>query len=376
MSSVVQISSFVTQVSSRTKSALFPVYSVTKHSGFVRSDEYFKKSVHSKDISKYNLVKKGQFAYATIHLDEGSIGFAHEDCAISPMYTVFEPDYERVDKIYLYYALKSPTLMAHYQNLGSGSVHRRKSVPFEKFTELKLFLPPLDEQKRIAAILDQADELRRQRQRALNRLGQLGQSIFHEMFGDPATNPKGFEAFPLGDVIEFVGGSQPAKSYFLYEDGPDRVRFVQIRDFRTDKYPTWVPKNLAKRPFSEDDVMIGRYGPPVFQIFRGLSGTYNVALMKAKPKQHLTSDFIFYLLQEPKLHSYVVTNSERTAGQSGVNLDLLEKYPAYAPPVDLLKEFSERIAFVSSLVRAQNEAHASAESLFASLQGQAFRGEL
>lgn len=282
----------------------------------------------------------------------------------------------RVDPNYLRHFLISdvfhPQFMQTVAGVG-GSLLRARP---EGVKEISLFLPPLHEQKRIAAILDQADELRRKRQRAIDRLNQLGQAIFHEMFGDPATNPKGFEALPLGEAVDFIGGSQPAKSHFLYEDGPDRVRFVQIRDFRTDKYPTWVPKALAKRPFSEDDVMIGRYGPPVFQIFRGLSGTYNVALMKAKPRLHLTSDFVFYLLQEPKLHSFVVANSERTAGQSGVNLDLLEKYPAYAPPATLLSAFSDRIAALIKQESACSLAGRNAEALFSSLQHRAFQGEL
>lgn len=278
----------------------------------------------------------------------------------------------KVDASFLYWWLKCHR--AEIELLGNGATFKEVSKTVVERIEVPL--PPLDEQKRIAAILDHADELRRKRQRAIDRLNQLGQAIFHDMFGDPATNPKGFEALPLGDAVEFIGGSQPAKSHFLYEDGPDRVRFVQIRDFRTDKYPTWVPKALAKRPFTEDDVMIGRYGPPVFQIFRGLSGTYNVALMKAKPKLHLTSDFVFYLLQEPKLHSFVVANSERTAGQSGVNLDLLEKYPAYAPPAALLREYSDRIADVDGQARAYREASMAAERLFASLQHRAFQGEL
>lgn len=277
-----------------------------------------------------------------------------------------------VDASFLYWWLKCHR--ADIELLGNGATFKEVSKAIVERIEIPL--PPLNDQKRIAAILDQADELRRKRQRAIARLNQLGQAIFHEMFGDPATNPKGFEALPLGDVVEFIGGSQPAKSHFLYEGGPDRVRFVQIRDFRTDKYPTWVPKALAKRPFEQDDVMIGRYGPPVFQIFRGLSGTYNVALMKAKPKMHLTSDFVFYLLQEPKLHSFVVANSERTAGQSGVNLDLLEKYPAYAPPVALLREFSDRVADADSQARAYREASMATDRLFASLQHRAFRGEL
>ena len=287
---------------------------------------------------------------------------------------ILVPNPTIIDSYYLAHLIQTPRARKFLESEASGATMLNLNP--SAAAKLPVPLPSLQEQKRIASILDQADELRRKRRRAIDHLNQLGQAIFHEMFGDPATNPKGFEALPLGDAVEFIGGSQPAKSHFLYEDGPDRVRFVQIRDFRTDKYPTWVPKALAKRPFTEEDVMVGRYGPPVFQIFRGLSGTYNVALMKAKPKLHLTSDFVFYLLQEPKLHSFVVANSERTAGQSGVNLDLLEKYPAYAPPAALLREFSDRIADVNSQARAHREASMAAERLFASLQHRAFRGEL
>lgn len=278
----------------------------------------------------------------------------------------------KVDASYLYWWLKCHR--AQLELLGNGATFKEVSKAIVERIEIPL--PSLDEQKRIAAILDQADDVRRKRQCAINRLGELGQAIFVEMFGDPATNPKGFDPLPLGEVVQFVGGAQPAKSHFLYEDGPDRVRFVQIRDFRTDKYATYVPKNLAKRPFTEDDVMIGRYGPPVFQIFRGLSGTYNVALMKAKPRLHLNSDFVYYLLQVPKLHSYVVSNSERTAGQSGVNLDLLEKYPCYAPPENLILEFSRRISTLSCLIKAMSSAGDQSNALFLSIQNRAFRGEL
>jgi type I restriction enzyme S subunit len=108
---------------------------------------------------------------------------------------------------------------------------------------------------------------------------------------------------------------------------------VQIRDFRTDKFPTFIPKILARRHFDENDVMIGRYGPPVFQILRGLSGSYNVALMKALPTSAMSKNYLFHLLQEPRLHHYIVANSERTAGQSGVNLTLLETIKIPVPPL-------------------------------------------
>jgi type I restriction enzyme S subunit len=281
-------------------------------------------------------------------------------------------DPKKVDARYLFRWLES----RRDQLLADGLGIAQKNLSAGYLRALEIPLPPLEEQKRIAAILDQADALRRLRQRAIDRLNTLGQAIFYEMFGDPATNPFAFDSCYLGQIIEFIGGSQPPKANFLYENGPGRVRFVQIRDFRTDDYKTYVPEYLAKRPFQEDDVMIGRYGPPVFQIFRGLSGTYNVALMKAQPAGGVTKDFVYYLLQEHKLHSYVVANSERTAGQSGVNLRLLEGYPAYKPPMEKQLEFSERIREVDKLVKEATKQQGTTEHLFSSLQHRAFRGEL
>lgn len=280
----------------------------------------------------------------------------------------------KLDRRYLAYFLRQPDMVAKANSLATGANLPRLSP--KALEQIEIPLPPLEEQKRIAGILDQADALRRLRARALEKLNTLGQTVFQEMFGDPVTNPKGFKTAILGEIIDFVGGSQPAKSHFKYEDGPGLVRFVQTRDFRTDAYKTFIPKTLAKRPFSENDVIIGRYGPPVFQIFRGLSGTYNVALMKAAPKGNITSDFIYYLLQEAKLHAYVVANSERTAGQSGVNLNLLEKYPAYEPPKELQSAFSQRVQTITQQRKYLEASVAMGESLFLSLQSAAFQGKL
>jgi len=91
----------------------------------------------------------------------------------------------------------------------------------------------------------------------------------------------------LGEVCEIIGGSQPSKTKFIYQDKKDYIRLIQVRDFRTDKYITYIPISDAKRKCTKDDIMIGRYGPPIFGIFRGLEGAYNVALMKAIPDECL-----------------------------------------------------------------------------------------
>jgi type I restriction enzyme S subunit len=89
-----------------------------------------------------------------------------------------------------------------------------------------------------------------------------------------------WKVVPFGEVCEISGGSQPPKSNFIYEPKDGYIRLVQVRDYRTDKYMTYVPIEKAKKFCTKSDIMIGRYGPPIFGIFRGIEGAYNVALMK------------------------------------------------------------------------------------------------
>jgi type I restriction enzyme S subunit len=143
----------------------------------------------------------------------------------------------------------------------------------------------------------------------------------------------------LGEVCDFVGGSQPPKSNFVYDlnglDSEQYVRLIQIRDYKSNNHIVYVHRSMAKKFCSKDDVMIGRYGPPLFQILRGLEGAYNVALMKAVPKKtdQLDQNYLFLFLQSPDVQGYVINLSERAAGQTGVNKPALYNYPILLPPI-------------------------------------------
>jgi type I restriction enzyme S subunit len=141
---------------------------------------------------------------------------------------------------------------------------------------------------------------------------------------------------PLSKVCDIVGGSQPPKTDFIYQDKPEYIRLIQIQDYKSDKRKTYIPKSKAKRFCSKEDIMIGRYGPPIFQILRGLDGAYNVALMKASPKDDkvLDREYLYYFLQNKSLLDYIISNSERTAGQDGVRKELLDEYPIPLPPLE------------------------------------------
>ncbi len=138
----------------------------------------------------------------------------------------------------------------------------------------------------------------------------------------------------LGDVCNFQGGSQPPKSTFSTICKDNYVRLIQIRDYKSDNHIVFIPKDKARRFCTEEDVMIGRYGPPVFQILRGLEGAYNVALMKATPDEsQLLKDFLFYFLKTPNVQNYIINLSARAAGQTGLNKATIEPYLIPLPPL-------------------------------------------
>jgi len=135
-----------------------PVLSCTKYDGLVDSLEYFGRQIFSEDISNYKVVKRGQFAYATNHIEEGSIGYqdVYDEAVVSPMYTVFETK-TRVNDAYLYRMLKTELYRHIFESNTSGSVNRRGGLRWSDFAKIKVPLPSLDEQCKIVEVLDAAD---------------------------------------------------------------------------------------------------------------------------------------------------------------------------------------------------------------------------
>src|SRR5690606_30321164 len=115
---------------------------------------------------------------------------------------------------------------------------------------------------------------------------------------DAGVIPEDWHVSIVGNHIGFEGGSQPDKSFFRAMKKPGYCRLIQIRDYKSDNFEVFIPRHLARRFCSQEDIMIGRYGPPVFQILRGLEGAYNVALIKAIPKEGLDREFAYYFLSQ------------------------------------------------------------------------------
>lgn len=156
---VVEIGKVAREVSALNgKDGDLPVLSCTKYDGLVDSLKYFDKQVFSHDTSKYKVVRHGQFAYATNHIEEGSIGYQDLVPAglVSPIYTVFQADAEQIDDSYFYKLLKTEKMRQIFAAQTNASVDRRGSLRWKEFARIHIPLPPLDEQREISAVLDEA----------------------------------------------------------------------------------------------------------------------------------------------------------------------------------------------------------------------------
>lgn len=361
-----------------------PVYSVTKHAGFVPSEEYFNKQVFSRDLSGYKVVHAGEFAYATIHLDEGSIGIAPVDSLISPMYTVFSVDESCVDPQYLVRYLKSPRAIAEYPMLGSGSAERRKSIPFARLSDMEIPLPPIDEQRRIAAILDHADALRAKRREALARLDELTQSIFIDMFGDPATNPKNLEFVTIGDLLE-------SAQYGTSEKNGADGRFAVLRmnnityqgqmDLADLKYTDLPDEKVDRFTVRAGDVLFNRTNSPELvgktAVYRGERPmAFAGYLVRLRVSDGNSPEYISAFLNSRYGKSVLRGMCKSIVGMANINAREVQsiRIPKASPSAQ--REFEQRVALVESSKTGHRNALAELDALFASLQSRAFRGEL
>ena len=279
-----------------------------------------------------------------------------------------------VDSVFLFYYLRELFPITLEMANAKSTVD---SVRLPMLQDFSVLLPPPAEQQRIAAYLDEQcgeiDKVLAKTRESIEEYKKLKQSVITEAVtkGIRPNRPMKSSGIEwIGDIpaewekstvlqcIQFEGGSQPPLSQFVSEPLDGYVRLIQNRDYKTDAYAVYVPLSSVSKFCNENDVMIGRYGPPLFVIHRGLAGAYNVAIMKAIPKL-LHREFMFYYLQNYTLLEYINSFSVRAAGQSGVNPSILKKYVIFIPPMSEQEEIAayldQRCAEIDRLIAKKEQ---------------------
>lgn len=180
------------------------VFSVTKHVGFVPAFEYFGKRVASDALHRYKLVAPGEWAYSTIHIDEGSIArnTLGRPGVVSPMYTTMRVKCTRVVPFYLELLLRSPQMLAVYGDAQQGSVNRRRSLPWKKFAEIEVRLPPVTVQHRVASLIDTVDHTLKRATEAHETSSEIERLVRERLL-------QGDEPTSVGDILTLT--KQPVR---------------------------------------------------------------------------------------------------------------------------------------------------------------------
>lgn len=144
---------------------------------------------------------------------------------------------------------------------------------------------------------------------------------------------EGWVQMKLGDVCDFQGGSQPPKSQFIYSPQEGYVRFLQIRDFASDKNITYIPESKKNRYCNEEDILLGRYGASVGKVLTNKAGAYNVAVIKSIPQVTIINKgYLFYYFNTFDFQSRLKKTASRSA-QDGFSKEDIYDFPVLIPPL-------------------------------------------
>lgn len=302
--------------------------------------------------------------------------------------SVLRANPHKVDPRFLYRWFASNPTQALLRSFGQKTTNI-SNLNIERCLNLKLVLPPLPEQRRIAAILDQADALRAKRREALAELDQLTQSIFIDMFGDPVANPAKWNKLPLAELVAGKYGVKagPFGSALKKEEyGSSGYRVYgqeQVIAGRFDVGDYYISERkyeqLKSCSIAEGDLLVSLVGSfgKILIVPSGIEpGIINPRLLKISPNRKLlTSKFLASVLEHPSVQKHF----EQVAhgGTMGIlNAGLLKQLDVILPPLHLQAAFANRLESATQIALAHKKSLLELDSLFSSLQHRAFRGEL
>jgi type I restriction enzyme S subunit len=288
---------------------------------------------------------------------------------------------DKLDKRFLWHWLtvSSAALAAKGRGATFLQVNRRD------IAEMPLPLPPLEEQRRIAAILDKADELRAKRRAALEQLDSLTQAIFLDMFGDPVANP---QQWPTRHLAELVRGGDRI-NYGVVQPGNDDaegVPIVRVGDLLggsvrmgpLKRISAAVESKYARSRLRGDELLISCVGSIGTVAFASpdVAG-FNIAraVTRVPLNDQVNRIYVGHFLRSARAQRYFA-DQVRTVAQPTLNIKQIKECPVLLPPLELQGSFAATAERVAAAARRGLCAAETLGLLSASLQTRAFRGEL
>ncbi|WP_192021470.1 restriction endonuclease subunit S [Shewanella sp. WPAGA9] len=294
---------------------------------------------------------------------------------------------EVLDPSYLFYMVWSKAFRFLGEHAMSGAAGQRR-VGAEFLKKHNIPLPPLAEQKRIAAILDKADAIRQKRKQAIDLADEFLRSVFLDMFGDPVTNPKGWEKQKLSEAIVDGPTNGLYKPSTKYGKG---TRILRIDGFYNGELRT---QSLLKRVETDEvernkfglkdrSIVINRVNSPEYlgkcafvseleeeTVFESNMMNFSVS------EHHLNPVFLTQQLQMPNIKQQIMTGAKHAVNQSSINQQDVKGFVILMPPIELQNKYELLVKeFKARSIKAVDQSE-EMDSMFHSLSQKAFSSEL
>jgi len=291
-----------------------------------------------------------------------------------------------IDPSYLAHFLDTPFYWAQIAKSSVGAA--QGGVNATKLKKLVVPKPDLSVQRRIAAILDKAEDIRRKRQQAIALIEDLHRSTFLEMFGDPVLNPNGWPERRLDECAEVVSGVTKGRKLVgkRLETVP-YLRVANVQDGHLNleevKCIDVLPSDIAKYALQVGDVLLTEGGDPD-KLGRGAvwQGQIDPCIHQNHifrvriSCQSLLSDYLSALIGSSRGKRYFLRAAKQTTGIASINSRQLKSFPVLIPPIDVQQSYVNQLKGIRAMITSHEGAARLTNDLRGSLSQRAFRGEL
>jgi len=306
---------------------------------------------------------------------ENEIGYG------STEFHVVRPDEDKLDRKYLYYLLWNKQFRFFGKKEMRGAAGQKR-ITTDYLKGYKIPLPPLEEQKRIAAILDKADAVRRKRQQAIDLTDQLLRSVFLDMFGDPVTNPKSLEVVKMSDIGQIITGNTPSRKSPEYYGS--NIEWIKSGNINTPYHYL----TQAEECLSEQGAQVGRTVPRNSILVTCIAGSkdcigniaiadrevaFNQQINAIVPNEKILTLFLYAQLA---FNKKLVQKASTKSMKGMVSKSKFSDIEVLLPPIKDQKKYADCFLKALSKIEAMKMAMNNCNNLFNSLTQQAFKGEL
>lgn len=292
-------------------------------------------------------------------------------------------DLSRVYFPYLKLALNDSKVRSIYKKFAGGGL--QINLGKADLLSVEIPLPPLEEQKRIAAILDKADAIRRKRQQAIDLSDQFLRAVFLEMFGDPLTNPKGFHLVSIRDLISEAKygtsgkASETVGKYpilrmgnITYEGGWDfsSLKYIDLKDEEKSKYLVNKGDLLFNRTNSKE--LVGKTAVYEEDSLMAIAGY----LIRVRANERGNNYYISGYLNSNHGKLTLQSMCKSIVGMANINAQELQDIQILLPPIEIQENFAKVVVETKEKYLKQKQNLEKLNNLFNSLTQCAFKGEL